>query len=69
MEELKAIRDTVLPVDTMGRIDRGKLVELLLRARVAETLPGKIAVAARKFRRRIGKARFGLPCARISHVS
>jgi hypothetical protein len=32
MEELKAIRDTVLPVDTIGRIDRGKLVELMLRA-------------------------------------
>lgn len=32
MEELKAIRDTVLPADAMGRIDRGKLVELLLRA-------------------------------------
>lgn len=32
MEELKAIKDVILPVDAMGVIDRSKLVELLLRA-------------------------------------
>jgi hypothetical protein len=32
LDELKAIKDTILPVDAMGTIDRGKLVELLLRA-------------------------------------
>lgn len=30
--KMKAIKDVVIPLDAMGRVDRGKLVELLLRA-------------------------------------
>ena len=44
IEELKAIKDVILPVDATGRIDRGKLVELLLRA-INPTLAKELIMA------------------------